>query len=889
MTRFPSGTSKSIPDTETQFDEIGKLHSLSLKLSTYTDQAQILQEVLSHALSVYRTQKGILSLAAPDGGGLKVGASLGMSAGYLKAFETVPEGSGAFLATGRPVIVEDVESDPLFGAHLEAARQEGFRSVHSVPLISRQGKVIGVLSAYFPEPRQAVEREARFADLFARLGADSIEQEELRAIANRESDQRLLAEGKMREYSETLEVLNRTSTQLVAEHDLEKIVQAVTDGGREVSHASFGAFFYNTTNEQGDSFMLYTLSGVPREAFAHFPMPRKTELFAHTFEGKGPQRFDDVTKRPEYGKSAPHHGMPKGHLAVRSYMSVPVISRTGEVLGGLFYGHPEPGIFTETSERLLVNLASQAAVAIDNSKLYAKLHEDLAKRRKAEAAAQKFAAIVNSSGDAIISKDVNAIITSWNKSAERIFGYKEDEAIGRPITILIPDNHIDEEPRILERILRGETISHYETVRRRKDGSIINISLTVSPIFDEDGKIIGASKIARDVTDLKETEEQLRQAQKMEAVGRLAGGIAHDFNNLLTSIIGFTEMAQTLAGADATLAEYLDEVRKSGQRAATLTQQLLAYSRKQVLSPKVIDLNAIVAEMERMLSRLIGEDIAFTTVLEPDLGSVKADPSQIQQIIVNLVLNARDAMPNGGKLVIRSQTVFVDRESAAGSDEAAREPFAMLSVSDTGVGMTEEVQARIFEPFYTTKEVGKGTGLGLSSVYGIVSQSGGSISVISEPGHGAMFKVFFPIVEGIHRKESQVLPPQASAKSLRGETILLAEDESAVRKFLVATLRANGYAVLEAADGPQAMEIGLRTPQIDLLLTDVVMPGMNGGGLAEGLKANHEGLKVLFMSGYTKDILSPNSLKDKNTRFLQKPFTQADLLAKIRDMLAKPA
>ncbi|HKP94333.1 MAG TPA: PAS domain S-box protein [Fibrobacteria bacterium] len=737
---------------------------------------------------------------------------------------------------------------------------------------------MGRIPESFPDPG-FTENDPALTASELRKRIDALE------AANRDLGLRL---GEFRQAQATLESLNRTAEALVAERELEKIVQAVTDGGREISGAAFGAFFYNTQGDQGEAYMLYTLSGADRQAFADFPMPRKTAMFAQTFEGRGPLRFDDVTKRPEYGKLAPHHGMPSGHLSVRSYLAVPVISRSSEVLGGLFYGHPEPGMFDERAEKALVNLAAQAAVAVDNANLYTALQKELAQGKLREDAARKFAAIVQFSNDAIISKDLNSIITSWNPAAERIFGYTAEEMIGKSVTLLIPANHIDEEPDILRRIGRGETISHYETVRRRKDGTLIDISLTVSPLKDDQGKIVGASKIARDITDLKSTEEQLRQSQKMEAVGRLAGGIAHDFNNLLTAIIGFTDMARAESDPGTRLAEYLEEVRNSGNRAAALTQQLLAYSRKQILAPKVIVLNECVAEIEKMLRRLIGEDIAFNTHLEPRLGNVKADPAQIQQIIVNLALNARDAMPEGGILSIATANVYLDRDYVAGHPDALVGPHVMLCVSDTGVGMTPEVQSHIFEPFFTTKEVGKGTGLGLSSAYGIIKQSGGSIAVRSEPGKGSEFRLYFPLVDGKGKAIDEV--PERGARAgnpvPQGETILLAEDESAVRKFLVATLQNHGYQVLEAKDGVQALELGRKLRSLDLLLTDAVMPNMNGGKLARELKALHPGLKTLFISGYAQDVLSAADTKLLDGAFLQKPFTQAALLSKLREALA---
>ena len=865
-----------------QLEDMRQLQEMSLRLSSFDSLHETLQEILRYALAVYGTDKGILSLALPDGSGLKMAASTGFSEAFLDlARGTVPSGigsSGMCLATREPVIIEDTATNPILAPFQKAVELGGFRAVHSIPLISRQDKVIGVLCSFFPAPHRPGEREKRFGEVYARFAADSIEQSGMRVEAQA--------------HTQTLEILGRTSEKLVAEHDLEKIVQAVTDAGREISQAAFGAFFYNVTNEKGEAMMLYTLSGAPREAFSKFPMPRKTAIFAHTFEGKGPQRFDDVLSQPEYGKSAPHHGMPKGHLPVRSYLSVPVISRTGEVLGGLFYGHPEPGIFTERSERLLVNLASQAAVAIDNSRLHAALQAELKLRKESEEGARKFAAIVSSSSDAIVSKDLQSIVKSWNKGAERVFGYTAEEMIGKSITLLIPEDHIDEEPRILERIRAGETINHYETVRRRRDGSLIDISLTVSPIADEKGTIIGASKIARDITDrkrferdLKSTEEQLRQAQKMEAVGRLAGGIAHDFNNLLTSINGFTDLAIIQVEDDPLLIDYLQEVRKSGERAAQLTQQLLAYSRKQVLLPKIMNLNQHLSELDKMLPRLIGEDIAYRTDLDPALSPIKADPGQIQQIIMNLALNARDAMPNGGRFIIRT---FMEPPNLAvlpQRTDAPPAPHVVLEVADSGVGMTPEVQARIFEPFFTTKEVGKGTGLGLSSVYGIVEQSGGIIGVESAPGKGTTFRIIFPAATGKPIDDGVAEPPGLPSTHPMKKIILLAEDEASVRKFLGAVLRQRGYLVMEARDGAEGLAIGAREPRIDLLLTDVIMPNMNGGELALKLKAVKPEIKVLFISGYTKDVLSQDPTVDPDTHFLQKPFNQNDLIVKVEEIM----
>jgi PAS domain S-box-containing protein len=871
-------------------EDVRQLHNLTFKLNASANLDETLREILKHALSVYRARQGLLSVPAEEGIGLRVAASIGFAPGALESIESLPAGKGAraFSQLSRaPVVVEDTETDPLFADFREEARKAGFRAVNCLPLTTRDGRLLGVLSVYFPAPRRPTERETKFGEMYSRLAADSIEQSRLRLESAQDQARTLALEREHREHTAILEVMGRTGSRLAAEHDIDVIVQAMTDGGREITGAAFGAFFHNRVDEKGESYQLYTLSGASREAFSKFPMPRNTPIFGPTFEGRGPVRMDDVLRSPLYGKMAPHHGMPKGHLPVRSYLAVPVVSRSGEVLGGLFYGHPEPGIFTEQAEKNLVSLATQAAVALDNASLYAALQKQIEQGRQREAAARHFASIVASSSDAIVSKNLNSIVLSWNKAAERIFGYTAEEMIGTSITRLIPENHMDEEPEILRRIQAGQTINHYDTVRRRKDGTLINISLTVSPIKDENGTIIGASKIARDVTDLKSAEAQLRQAQKMEAVGRLAGGVAHDFNNLLTSILGFVDMALAETEPESDVAEYLEEVRKAGTRASTLTQQLLAYSRKQILAPRVVDLNESVTELDKMLRRLLGEDLEFRTRLEPDLCKIKADPGQVQQVIMNLALNARDAMPGGGSLLLETENVYLDRAYVANHPEAATGPHVRLSVSDTGTGIPAEVLSHIFEPFFTTKEVGKGTGLGLSSVYGIVKQSGGSIAVESVVGKGSVFRIHFPAVDRKGKSIKEASPFRKPSGG-HGETILLAEDEATVRKFLMASLKSQGYRVVEAKDGAEALEIGRKLEHIDLVLSDVIMPSMNGGRLSAELRAIHPGTKFLFISGYTKDAISERDLGE-GAAFMQKPFSQADILSKVREVLGAAA
>ena len=379
-------------------------------------------------------------------------------------------------------------------------------------------------------------------------------------------------------------------------------------------------------------------------------------------------------------------------------------------------------------------------------------------------------------------------------------------------------------------------------------------------------------------------ETQLAQSQRLEAVGRLAGGVAHDFNNILTAIGGYTDLLLADMAPDDTRRQDVEEIHRAAQRAAALTHQLLAFSRRQVMQPKVVDLNALVADIEKMLRRLIGEDILFATVLHPRAGNVRADPGQLEQVIVNLAVNARDAMPNGGRLTIETRSIELDEAYRAQHPTVTPGPYVMLAVSDTGMGMDEETRSRIFEPFFTTKVRGKGTGLGLATVYGIVQQSGGHIWVYSEQDRGTTMRVYLPRVDAPAEKLARTgdPPPQ----NLRGtETILLVEDEAAVRAVTRQLLERNGYTVVEAPDGPAAL--GLELATLDLLLTDVVMPSMSGRELADKLVARRPGLRVLYMSGYTDDAVVRHGMLEPGLAYLEKPFRPDTLLRKVREALQR--
>jgi two-component system cell cycle sensor histidine kinase/response regulator CckA len=430
--------------------------------------------------------------------------------------------------------------------------------------------------------------------------------------------------------------------------------------------------------------------------------------------------------------------------------------------------------------------------------------------------------------------------------------------------------------------LAGALDTVYEHKLLARDGTHIQMEVASRLIF-EDGKPVGTEAICRDITERKELEERLRQAQRLEAIGRLAGGVAHDFNNLLTVISGYTETL--LEGRDRASEPELDQIAAAAERAAILTRQLLGFSRRQVLLPRVLQLNDVVDGLTPMLSRLLGEDVELVAKLTPSLDPVLADPNQLEQVLVNLAVNARDAMPNGGLLTIHTENVELDEEYVAQHTDAVVGPHVMLSVSDTGVGMDAETLSHVFEPFFTTKPLGIGTGLGLATAYGIVKQSGGSMWAHSEPGQGATFKALLPRAHAAENEETApALKPVAAASG--SETILLAEDEEALRRLSARILEQRGYTVIAAETATEAVRIAERNGRtIDLLLTDVVMPELSGAALAERVSELLPDIRVLFMSGYADDVVTRNGSLTEGSGFLEKPFSANELATKVRETL----
>ena len=637
--------------------------------------------------------------------------------------------------------------------------------------------------------------------------------------------------------------------------------------------------------------------------------------------------------------------------------------------------------------------------------------EDVTARHTAERATTRLAAIVAASDDAIVAKTLEGVVTGWNPAAERVFGYSEREMLGQSIFVLIPAELHDSERDILDHIRRGERVDFADTVRIRKDGTRINIALTVSPVWDSSGVVVGASSIKRDITQRKRNEaelalreeryralvaattsvvwlatpeghfmgeqaswreytgqtaedqagmgwtdalhpddrrtfrtgwsrarelgtlwetrarlwseqhrgyrhvvfravpntapngtvvewigaitdiedrwlaeERLRHADRMESVGRLAGGIAHEANNQMTVILGSAEfLGRSLKEETARID--LEHIRRAARRTASITQQLLAFSRRQVLQPHVLDLNAVVSALEPILQRALGEISQVKLRLAEDLHAIRADPGQLDQVLLNLALNARDAMPDGGTLTVETVNATVDEghATARAVEPAAPGEYVALVVTDTGMGMDRETMEHLFEPFFTTKSVGEGTGLGLATVYGIVKQSGGFVSVFSEPGHGTSFRLYLPVAAAGRESGGWVAPGLAGGGL---ETVLVAEDEPAVRAILARALREYGYTVLEARDGAQALDLAQGAPAPpDIVVADVVMPGMAGKPLAEEVERRWPGTPVLFTSGYTGADAVGRGLLEEGREFLQKPIEPDTLARYVRRIL----
>jgi len=506
-----------------------------------------------------------------------------------------------------------------------------------------------------------------------------------------------------------------------------------------------------------------------------------------------------------------------------------------------------------------------------------------ARKRSEEALANTMSnlqELVEASPLATMMLDLEGRVVLWSPAAENLFGWRADEVVGRVLPH-VPPTELPEVREILRRVGRGEIIAGMELRRQNKEGRPIQAELYAAPQRDASGHIVGVIEQMADIATRRQMEEAMLQAQKMESIGRLAGGVAHDFNNMLTAISGFAQLLILDLPPGTREAENAEAIRRAAGQAATLTQQLLAFSRRQVLQPKILDPDGTIKDMEPMLRRLIDENVDLRFKLSAAPGRVKADPVQLEQIVLNLAVNARDAMPNGGRLTIETGRCVFDAAYTAEHFEVTPGEYVMVAVSDTGVGMDKATRAHVFEPFFTTKERGKGTGLGLATIYGVVRQSGGHIWLYSEPGQGTTFKVYFPLVR------DELSEPEASQPDVAGgsETILLVEDEDAVRDLARTILMRKGYRVLAAADPREALRIvETHTGTIDVLVSDVVMPILSGPEMARRIQESRPNIKTLFLSGYTEELINSEGRLSGMDAFLSKPFTAEALARKVAEL-----
>ena len=706
----------------------------------------------------------------------------------------------------------------------------------------------------------------------------------------------------LRDEARTLEILNQVGSAVAAELDITRAVQAVTDAATELTGAQFGAFFYNVLNENGESYQLYTLSGVDKEAFKDFPMPRNTALFGPTFRGAGIVRSDDITQDPRYGRNPPHNGMPQGHLPVKSYLAAPVMSRTGEILGGLFFGHPEAGIFNHRAERLLQGIAAQASIAIDNARLYQAAQFEIAERAKAEAALRDLNETLERrvtdavaerdrlwdlSEDLLVVADYEGNLLRISPSWTRVLGRPREELLGYRYPALAHPDDLSKITSCLEELRSSGRPVRCQSRLRTQDERYRWIAWTLSTDPNSDlvhgvGRDVTADKDAAEA--LRQAEEALRLAHKMEAVGKLTGGVAHDFNNLLQVIGGNLQLlAKDVTGSSGKAEQRVRNALAGVARGAKLASQLLAFGRRQPLAPKVVNLGRFVRGLDDMLRRALGDGIEIETVISGGLWNTLVDPFQVENALLNLAINARDAMKGHGKLTIEAGNAALDDAYATRHADVDAGQYVMMAVSDTGSGISPEIMEHVFEPFFTTKAEGQGTGLGLSMVYGFVKQSAGHIKIYSEPGQGTTVRIYLPRVR---QEEDLAIEIDTGPISGGSETILAVEDDEEVRATVVEMLSDLGYRVLKAKDAQSALAIIESGVPVELLFTDVVMPGpLRSPELARKARERLPNVAVLFTSGYTDNAIVHGGRLDEGIELLSKPYTREALARKVRHVL----
>jgi PAS domain S-box-containing protein len=844
--------------------EVGRAITSSL------DPQTILSFIVDRACVLLGTQRSAVGLVDSNQPEtiMFVVATLGMSPAFENLQPRHPRDgtTAATITERRPVWSADLLNDPAFDlspATRALVEGEGYRAVLSVPLTVGD-RVLGALVTYRDTVGPFAARQVELLQALADQAAIAIHNSQLYAEAER----------RRRE----AEVLAEVARAITASLDLDTVLQRITAGAKDLVGSDVATLWLRESGAAAIT-LRYPVGSRYQPGRAFSIEPGKGLGGRVLLTGR-PIRTLDYAADPAFSKDYVGAVRKDEVIAV---LAVPIKSES-RVAGVLFVANRSCRPFTDRDEAILMRLADEAAIAIKNAQLFASERE---KERR-------YRSLFENANDPIATFALDGTVTSANPEAERMMGYSAAELSGRHFSEFAHPDSVEQVEDCARLVLSGARVPPaFEAVMIRKDGTQVTVEGRGSAIRDDQGRVVGCQVIYRDMTERKRAEEalrqseaQLRQSQKMEAVGRLAGGVAHDFNNLLTVITGRTELLLARLPVDDPRRRDLELVKKASARAAALTHQLLAFSRKQMLQPRVLDLNGVVAGMAQMLEPLIGENIDLITMLDPGLGRVKADPGQIEQIIVNLAVNARDAMPQGGRLTIETANVELDEAFVEAHPGSSAGAHAMLCVRDTGTGMTAEIQAHVFEPFFTTKGVGKGTGLGLATVYGIVTQHEGYVRAESAPGVGTAVSIYLRRVpadtEGAASLLSDARMPVAS------ETVLVVEDESELRALATELLDGAGYAVLSAGSPNEALEVVRRhRGPIHLLLTDVVMPEMSGRDLAGRLQPVHPEMRVLYMSGYTDDAIVHHGVLDPGTALLQKPFTTDGLTRMVREVLTR--
>ena len=912
-------------------EDLAALTQVTTNAISTLELDELLRVLLGRMVEVMRADAATILLA--DGAELRVRASVGAVDLSDSTYVThVGEGFAGSVASGmKPVYVEDAAVDPLVTDPL--IRERGIRCMLGVPL-RRNGTLIGVLHVDWLTVRPCRDREVHLLEITAERCAAAIQNAQLYQEAKRiaaaltESEARFSrilesdmiglvfwdTAGGITEANEAflrivgctqddvragrLNWIEMTPPEYRALHESARRELAATgtctpfekeyfrkDGSRVP--VLVGATTFPHLPGHGVGFVLDTterkLAEEERQSLGDVLEASLNEIFI----------FDAQTLRFEYVNASARRNLGYAMEAMRAMTPLdlkPDFSEVAfrELIGPLRRHEKEKIVFQTVHRRSDGDLypveVRLQLVEHGGKAVFLAVINDITERQQAEAELRLQGAALNAAANVIVITDDNGTVEWANPAFTALTGYRAEEAIGKNFRDLVKSGVHDQAffKGLWDTILAGH-VWHGEMTNRRKDGSLYTVDQTITSVKDAGGVIDHFITIQRDLTEQKRLEAQFLQAQKMEVVGRLASGIAHDFNNLLTVINGTADLAMTDLGEDDPLREACLQIHAAGDRAARLTRQLLAFSRQQIMKPEVLNLSALVADLRGMLQRLIGEDVALVVVPAKDAGSVIADPVQIEQVVMNLAVNARDAMATGGTLTIETRNVDLDEAHAADHPSVRPGPHVLLAISDTGEGMDEATRLRIFEPFFTTKGVGKGTGLGLSTVYGIVKQSGGSIWVNSKPGQGTTFKVYLPRVDEVARR---VQPPPTITSVQGTETLLIVEDEEGVRRIAERILQTAGYTVLTASNGAEALLLlEQHDGPVHLVLTDMVMPGMTVRDLATQLKGLHPRTKLLYTSGYSDDAVLPDGLLDKATHFIGKPYAAAELRRKVREVL----